>query len=1056
MISNPKFIPSMLNRYWTGIAILGFLFVDCSWWANSVRVEAQDATAPTAKSDLVFAEQNGVVAVEAEHFIRQQYHDARAFHVVSSKNDPSILPDGDPPHVAGASGGAYVEVLPDTRRSDKDPLIKGTNFSDEPGKMAVLIYRVHFSTPGRYYVWARAYSTGAEDNSLHVGIDGQWPESGRRLQWCDGKNNWRWDSKQRTEKEHCGEPYKIFLDIPSIGIHEIQFSMREDGFEFDRWLMTTNKEFVRPDGTGPATIAFQGKPPESFPLVAITSEQTTAQQTTAPQTNDNRLILRAPQFALQDTGFYLDSNNWLAIDPVKNKDGKVQAAFPYPSGRYDVTLQAVGENSGQSTYQVSANDVNIGQFTCPLSTQTFEVGPQYSTTWKNIELNTGDVLTLSSQVASKGGKEFSRACIACLEFLPADEATKKATEKMLAGLNSAATKNRSNDPLVLPRKPDGIGTVTISGELKQWHKVTLTLDGPFANEMDNDPNPFTDLAMDVTFVHESGTPKYQVPGYFAADGEAANSSAQSGTKWRAHLSPDKAGGWNYKVSFRQGKNSALGENGVSFSAFDNANGTFRIGPTDKTGRDFRGQGRLEYVGKRYLQFAGNRQYFLKAGPDAPETLLGYADFDNTVSRKINVPNKKFADHIKDWNAGDPTWQNGKGKGLVGSLNYLAAKGLNAFSFLTYNAAGDGDNVWPFVDRDDKMHWDCSKLDQWGAIFDHATNKGLYLHFKLQENEMDDNRRGDQLTAGNIPESLDGGKLGLERKLYCRELIARFAHNLALNWNIGEENTQSTQEICDMVKYLHDNDPYQHNIVLHTFPNAQDKVYRPLLGDRSLLTGLSLQNSWSNAHQRTLLWINESAKAGRHWVIANDEQNPASDGVPVDPGYRGNEGLATQNGKKYSMHDVRKLCLWGTLMAGGAGVEYYFGYKHPQNDLVCEDFRSRDKSWDYCRIALDFFVQNKIPIQEMENADLLVGNPSNDNSKFCFAKPGSLYLVYLPNGGSTELDLSNASGQFSVRWFNPRQGGDLSKGNVASVSAGSKVSLGEPPEDSSEDWLIVVQ
>ena len=53
------------------------------------------------------------------------------------------------------------------------------------------------------------------------------------------------------------------------------------------------------------------------------------------------------------------------------------------------------------------------------------------------------------------------------------------------------------------------------------------------------------------------------------------------------------------------------------------------------------------------------------------------------------------------------------------------------------------------------------------------------------------------------------------------------------------------------------------------------------------------------------------------------------------------------------------------MAGGAGVEYYFGYKLPQNDLVCQDFRSRDKSWDYCRIALNFFHQNDVPFHEMK-------------------------------------------------------------------------------------------
>ena len=135
----------------------------------------------------------------------------------------------------------------------------------------------------------------------------------------------------------------------------------------------------------------------------------------------------------------------------------------------------------------------------------------------------------------------------------------------------------------------------------------------------------------------------------------------------------------------------------------------------------------------------------------------------------------------------------KAKGLIGAINYIASTGCNAISFLTYNAGGDGDNVWPFVKRDDKMHYDCSKLDQWNIVFDHAQRKGVFLHFKMQENELDDNRRGSKKEAGIVPESMDGGELGPERKLYCRELVARFGHHQALNWNLGEENTQSTEE-----------------------------------------------------------------------------------------------------------------------------------------------------------------------------------------------------------------------------------------------------------------------
>lgn len=203
------------------------------------------------KNPPVVVEKNGMVAVEAEAFFKQTATEKRAFHLTTVTKTPELKPDGDPSHAGGASGGAYLEILPDTRRTHKDKLVKGENFSPQPGKLAIVHYRVQFSTPGRYYVWVRAYSTGSEDNGLHVGMDGTWPESGQRMQWCKGKNTWRWDSMQRTAKKHCGVPHQIFLDVKKPGEHVIHFSMREDGFEFDKWLMTTDREFKRPEGVGP-------------------------------------------------------------------------------------------------------------------------------------------------------------------------------------------------------------------------------------------------------------------------------------------------------------------------------------------------------------------------------------------------------------------------------------------------------------------------------------------------------------------------------------------------------------------------------------------------------------------------------------------------------------------------------------------------------------------------------------------------------------------------------------------------------------------------------------
>ncbi|GAB5562320.1 MAG: hypothetical protein SynsKO_39670 [Synoicihabitans sp.] len=588
--------------------------------------------------------------------------------------------------------------------------------------------------------------------------------------------------------------------------------------------------------------------------------------------------------------------------------------------------------------------------------------------------------------------------------------------------------------------------IELSGELRQWHKVTLTLDGPQAAETDTAPNPFTDYNFEVTFTHESGEPSYVVPGYFAADGNAAETSATTGNKWRAHLSPDKTGRWNYLISFREGIHAAIGGDGSPLTPFHGKAGHFKVSPSNKKGRDFRAHGRLEYVGKHHLRFAGSGEYFLKAGADAPETLLAYADFDGTEAFKPSVPLKTWEPHRGDWRRNDPTWQNGKGRGLIGAINYLEAKGMNAFSFLTYNAGGDGDNVWPFVSRDAKLHYDCSKLDQWGILFDHGTELGMFLHFKLTESENSGARAKDDV-------AMDEGETGPERKLYLRELIARYGHALALNWNLGEENTQTVQQMRDMAQFIHETDPYGHLIVNHTRGHweGHQAVYPHLLGDQSALTGVSMQTRYiEDTHFMVQHWLEQSAAVGKPWVVSNDEQDIGATGVPPDPGYTDYVQV-----KGPTVDEIRRFALWGTLMAGGAGVEYYFGYTHPQSDLDAEDWRSRSRSWDYARYALEFFDQHNIPVAEMTCADELVRNPNHDNRRYCLAQTNALYLVYLPFGGDAELDLRDAEGKFNVSWFNPRRGGKLMAGPVTTATGGDYVFLGLPPADPAEDWLVVI-
>lgn len=187
-------------------------------------------------------EKDGFLCVEAESFVNQINDKVRKWYVITKDQFPAIAEDN---LCNDASGNAYIQVLPDTRKTHQDKLIKDENFCNTAGKMAVISYLVKFSTPGKYYVWVRSKSTGSEDNGVHVGLDGKWPESGQRMQWCEGKNEWIWASKQRTLDIHCGVKKMIFLNVKNTGLHTIMFSMREDGFSMDQWGMSL--DYIQPD-----------------------------------------------------------------------------------------------------------------------------------------------------------------------------------------------------------------------------------------------------------------------------------------------------------------------------------------------------------------------------------------------------------------------------------------------------------------------------------------------------------------------------------------------------------------------------------------------------------------------------------------------------------------------------------------------------------------------------------------------------------------------------------------------------------------------------------------
>ena len=577
------------------------------------------------------------------------------------------------------------------------------------------------------------------------------------------------------------------------------------------------------------------------------------------------------------------------------------------------------------------------------------------------------------------------------------------------------------------------GEFTIAGVERKWHPLTVTFEGPSTKETAT-PNPFRDYRLNVTFRHPASGASYVVPGYFAADGRAAETSASSGSRWRVHFTPGRMGEWTFSASFRQGEDVALSmdEEAGAPVAFDGASGAFSVRASNKSGRDVRGRGRLQYVGQRYLRFE-NGDYFLKGGADSPENFLAYAGFDNTYARAEPGQERsgeaetaalhRYEPHVQDWKPGDPTWQDGKGKGIIGALNYLASEGMNSVYFLTMNVDGDGDDVWPWVAPGQPFRYDVSKLAQWNVVFDHMERRGLLMHVVTQETENDT--------------LLDGGELGPERRLYYRELAARFGHHLALQWNLGEENTNTDAQRKDFARYLHRVDPYDHPIVVHTYPGQKEEAFAPLLG-YPYLDGPSLQmGNFQRTHAVTKEWIRRSKESGRPWYVSLDEIGPANTGVPPD-GH--NDSLQAA---------IRKEALWAHLMAGGAGVEWYFGYQFDEDDLAAEDWRTRDQMWDQTRHALQFFHRH-LPFPKMLPRDDL----TSAERDYVLAQEGEVYAVYLPDGRTTPLRL--AEGTYDVAWYDPRTGGALQSGSVHTIRGAGYASLGQPPGEASHDWVVLVR
>jgi hypothetical protein len=338
-------------------------------------------------------------------------------------------------------------------------------------------------------------------------------------------------------------------------------------------------------------------------------------------------------------------------------------------------------------------------------------------------------------------------------------------------------------------------------------------------------NPFLDYRLDVTFTAPGGG-QFTIPGFY--DG---------GDTWRVRFAPSEVGAWTYKASFRKGSNVAVNGNRMAGTAtgFNGATGSFLVTESGAAGL-------LEYTGEQHLRFRDGGA-FVKMGTDSPEDFLAHP----------------FTAH----------------GGPQGAIDYLASFGVNSIYALLMNLGGDGNNVYPFISKTDKTHYDVQKLQRWETLFTHANSKGVLLHLVLNEGEKANKQ------------FLDNATLGTERKLYYREMVARFAHHTMLQWNLCEEYDHGVlpippEEINRWAAWLAGLDAYGHPITVHNVGPEPDGTLTPFTGWNPFLGnplyGVTSLQSWASDYGAEIeKWRDLSAAASRPLPISIDEPLTATSG-----------------------------------------------------------------------------------------------------------------------------------------------------------------------------------
>ena len=249
--------------------------------------------------------------------------------------------------------------------------------------------------------------------------------------------------------------------------------------------------------------------------------------------------------------------------------------------------------------------------------------------------------------------------------------------------------------------------------------------------------------------------------------------------------------------------------------------------------------------------------------------------------------------------------------------------------------------------------------------------------------------------------------------YCRYLVARYGAKPAM-WLVGADSTGRNPGVQEGGEAIEQWDAYRQPTGLHYSPKASNDAFQdaPWLDFQWCQTGHGGRHRTDRVQA---MYTNLPVKA-----VANGE-----------PTYEGMK-QPEQAAGWWQGHSA-----WLQYTAGGTmGVVYGAGglwqWKITPDETAWPEWANSQVSW---REALELEGAQYVGhfgriLQGLDVTDIPT-RPDLADGKLCLAKPGKLYIVYLPEPG--DVTLFQLKPGMNFRWYDPKTGGQLSAGTVTDPS-----------------------